>query len=114
MFSDRIWYNDLVRENIGWEPTVILISHERFYMSNYSEEQLKRKINQRSNCIMNKKSNAKSKHVPSISTQKQIVLATNEVSLYLYNYYVSISIALILCDCMRDNKKTKELLSHIN
>ncbi len=60
-------------------------------MSDYNEEQLKRKINQRSNCIMNKKTNSKSKYVPSLSNQKDIVKSTNEVALYLYNYYISIA-----------------------
>jgi len=60
-------------------------------MGNYSEQKLKRKVNQRSNCIMNKKVNSKSKYVPSLTSQKQIVTSTNEVALFLYNYYISIA-----------------------
>ena len=38
---------------------------------------------------MNIKTHSKSVHVPSISLQREIVEKTNEVALYLYNYYVS-------------------------
>ena len=45
----------------------------------------------KSNCIMNKKPNSKSKYVPSLASQREVVSTTNEVVLYLYNYYISIA-----------------------